>query len=242
MSEAAPGCMNEDLVVASNDWCVVLDGATELPGIDTGCCHGVRWYVSRLGLSLGSLLTTEPMDDLSDILGRSITEVSALHKSTCDLSNPDSPSSVVLILRKRREEVDYLVLSDSVLILDVKNKGLRVVVDDRTAHLPSHTVEAVRKLRNSTDGFWVASTAPEAARHALTGSIAQASLRSATLLTDGASRLVDKFGWSWQRVIELVEKAGPSGVIREVRLAESSTKNVRGKIYDDATAVFIRFA
>lgn len=167
MSQAAPGSTNEDFVIASDSWCVVLDGATELAGVDSGCCHGVSWYVSRLGLSLADLLTTDPVGSLPDILGQSISHVSELHEATCDLSNPDSPSSVVLILRERQNHIDYLALSDSVIVLDDRDDGLRIILDDRTAHLPSHTIEAVRALRNSDDGFWVASTLPEASKHAL---------------------------------------------------------------------------
>jgi Protein phosphatase 2C len=235
MSQAAPDSANEDFVIASDSWCVVLDGATELAGVDSGCCHGVSWYVSRLGLSLADLLTTDPVGSLPDILGQSISHVSELHEATCDLSNPDSPSSVVLILRERQNHIDYLALSDSVIVLDDRDDGLRIILDDRTAHLPSHTIEAVRALRNSDDGFWVASTLPEASKHALTGSVLKSSIRSAILLTDGASRLVDKFGWSWQEVVELIERVGPSGVIHEVRTAESEAKAVRGKLHDDAT-------
>ena len=241
MSQAAPGGRNEDLVIASNDWCVVLDGATELAGVDSGCQHGVRWYVSHLALSLASRLTTNFTTSLTDILKLSIEDVSRQHENSCDLSNPDSPSSVVLILREKEEFIDYLGLGDSAIVLDTKDAGLQVILDDRTAHLPSHTIEAVRRLRNSEGGFWVASTTPEAAMYALTGSVPKLTVRSAALLTDGAYRLVDRFGWQLNDVLELIENAGPINIMREVRQAESRDKVSKGKKHDDATVAYIRF-
>jgi hypothetical protein len=241
MSEAAPGGRNEDLVVASNDWCVVLDGATEITGVDSGCQHGVRWYVSHLALSLASQLINNPTASLIDILKISIENVSSQHEDSCDLSNPDSPSSVVLILREKEEFIDYLGLGDSAIVLDTKDAGLQVILDNRTAHLRSHTIEAVRRLRNSEDGFWVASTTPGAATHALTGSVPKLIARRAVLLTDGAYRLVDRFGWALSDVLGLIENSGPISVIREVRQAEAHDKVGKGKKHDDATVAFIRF-
>ena len=229
-------------MVASDHWCVVLDGATELADVDSGCCHGVRWYVTRLGGSLARLLTIDPAASLTDILSQSITEVSELHEATCDLSNPDSPSSVVLILRERDDKVDYLVLADSVIVLEACDDSLRVIVDDRVANLPSYTVEAVRALRNSDNGFWVASTIPEAAKYALSGSVLKSSIQSVTMFTDGASRLVDRFGWSWRELVDQTKRVGPSTVIREVRAAESNTRSMSGKVHDDATVALITFS
>jgi len=240
-SEGAPGHANEDLVIASDRWCVVLDGATEALDVDSGCRHGVVWYVSQLGAFLSYFLTRSPSDGLVDILGQSIASVSGLHSSTCDLSNPDSPSSVVAILRERSEEMDYLVLCDSVIILESTDGGLQIVVDDRTARLPSYTVEAVRELRNSENGFWVASTLPEAAMHSLSGSAARPLLQSAVLLTDGASRLVNSFGWSWRHAVDLAKRAGPSELIREVRIAEGATASRKGKRHDDATVALVTY-
>lgn len=240
-SEPAPEHENEDYLLASGSWCVVLDGATERPDIDSGCSHGVRWYVSRLALSLGAGLETRPGIDLRDALEGAIRETCQLHSTTCDLANPDSPSSVVVIVRERQADVDYLVLADSTVVLDVSDEGPRIVTDDRTAHLPSRTVEAVRSLRNSAQGFWVASTAPEAAGHALTGSVPKARIRRGLVLTDGAARLVDRYGWSWTDVLDLAQRSGPSSVITHVRRAELSAGPTRGKKHDDATVACIGF-
>ena len=96
--------------------------------------------------------------------------------------------------------------------------GIRVITDDRleqvaavqhdamhAGHRPAirrsfaQLVTEQRRYRNHPDGFWVASTDPAAADHALDGTIARESLHRAAVLSDGATRLVDRFGlldWS----------------------------------------------
>ena len=63
------------------------------------------------------------------------------------------------------------------------------------------------------------------------------------LLSDGASRLADRFHLAaWVDVCDILYRDGPSGLIEHVRTAESSDPRgerwPRGKIHDDATAVF----
>jgi NAD(P)-dependent dehydrogenase (short-subunit alcohol dehydrogenase family) len=84
------------------------------------------------------------------------------HEHTCDLTDPDSPSATVAAIRARNGRLDYLTLADSPLILDA-NGHVHAVADDRTAHLPDYSSEGVRAARISPDGFYVASTLPDAA-------------------------------------------------------------------------------
>ncbi|MER6948299.1 hypothetical protein ABT294_30155 [Nonomuraea sp. NPDC000554] len=64
-------------------------------------------------------------------------------------------------------------------------------------------------------------------------------------LSDGASRLVDRFHLStWRQVLDTLDESGPDDVIRQVRTAEHSdpqgTRWPRGKAFDDATALYFR--
>jgi hypothetical protein len=63
------------------------------------------------------------------------------------------------------------------------------------------------------------------------------------LLSDGASRLVDRFAvTTWAEVLHLLAVEGPDALIRRVRVTERSdprgTRWPRGKLYDDATAAY----
>ncbi|GAA4182636.1 hypothetical protein GCM10022252_08840 [Streptosporangium oxazolinicum] len=103
----------------------------------------------------------------------------------------------------------------------------------------------MRAHRNVDGGFWVAAVDPLAAEQALTGTIPVDRVRAAAVLSDGASRLVDRFGLvTWRQLLDLLDHDGPAELIRQVREAERSDPNgsrwTRGKIFDDATAIYGR--
>jgi hypothetical protein len=245
-SEATPGRANEDYVAAGPSWVVLLDGATAPIGVDSGCVHDVPWLVRHLGgaLSRGLAISTER--PLAELLAEAIRVTSDAHADTCDLANPASPSSTVAMLRQRDDQLDYLVLADSPIVLDLGGE-VQAVVDDRTAHLTDYSAAGVRAARNQPGGFWVASTKPEAAHEAVTGSVPVDSVRRAALLSDGASRYADRFALGgWGDLLDLLDQSGPCELICQVRAAERAETEIerasrRGKAHDDATAVLIRF-
>ncbi|TMR99352.1 protein phosphatase 2C domain-containing protein [Nonomuraea basaltis] len=265
-TEAAPGWPNEDFVAAAPDAVVLLDGAGTPPGSDSGCSHGVAWYSRTLGSTLLTAMS-QSAGTLAELLSVGIKSVSSLHDGTCDLAHPGSPSATVIMLRRVNDTLEWLVLADSVLLLDVVEAAEPVVVcDDREAqvgalhraemdaldsgsveHVSAHRryVETLRSYRNRDGGFWVAATDPLAADQALTGSMPADQIRAAALLSDGASRLVDRFHLgTWRHVLDTLDESGPDDVLRQVRAAEQSdpqgTRWPRGKAFDDATALYFR--
>jgi Protein phosphatase 2C len=243
-TEPTPGHVNEDFVITGPTWAVVLDGASPAPGVHTGCIHDVPWYVQHLGTELARLLTNEPTVRLDDTLAAAIAATRHLHEQTCDLSNPDSPSATVVAIRQRAGELDYLTLADSPLIVDIDGR-VQGITDDRTAHLSDYSHESVRTSRNAPNGFYVASTMPEAAHEAIQGTLPTENVRRAALLSDGAARLVERFGLlEWRELLNLLTVSGPDELIRRTRRAEAAETDAdqlrrRGKQHDDATAVLI---
>lgn len=241
-TESTPGRVNEDYAVCGNDWAVVLDGATAAPGVDSGCIHDVPWLVRHLAAAITRriLLDSAP---LTDLLAASITETRDAHGPACDLGNPDSPSSTVSIVRIRGEALDYLALADSPIVIRGADHVLTPIADDRAARLPGgrpYTLELVRSLRNKPGGFWVASTDPEAAHHAVTGSLPFGPGTEIGMFTDGASRLVEFYGYGWDRVFSVMEGSGPGALIALVRSAELEKPLRSAKQHDDATAVLMK--
>lgn len=240
-TEAAPGCVNEDRAVCGDGWAVVLDGATAPDGVESGCIHDVSWLVNHLSAAIarGMLLGA---DDLADMLALSIAETCAAHAATCDLANPDSPSSTAAIVRIRGGRLDYLVLADSPIVIRTPGEELTVISDDRLSHLPGgrpYSRELVRSLRNKPGGFWVASTDPEAAYQAVTGSVPFAAGSEAGVFTDGISRLVEFYGYDWGLVFAVIRTSGLAGLISTVRSLEIDSPAALGKKHDDATVVLM---
>jgi protein phosphatase 2C-like protein len=242
-TEGAPGGTNEDYLCCGPGWAVILDGATAPAGVDSGCVHPVAWFVRRLAAATVSRLAVGDESPLSDILAAAIKETCGAHAQTCDLGNPDSPSSTISIIRFRGESLDYLVLGDSPIVLWHDGGAFTLVEDDRVARLPGgrpYSRELVRAHRNTAGGFWVASTSQDAAYQALAGTAGQAGVTEAGMFTDGVTRLTDWYGHTWPGVFSLLRREGPAGLISAVRRAEASAPRPHAKRHDDATAVYLR--
>ncbi|MFD6950842.1 hypothetical protein A6A08_19065 [Nocardiopsis sp. TSRI0078] len=237
-----PGRPNEDFAAATATSAVLLDGASAPPGVDTGCAHGVAWYTRRLG---GLLLAGADAGlPLREALAEAVTTASALHAHTCDLSNQESPSATVVAVRVGTGGLEYLVLSDSVLLVEGPD-GVRVLTDTRLDVLRSELArqgrpgDAVRAHRNVAGGFWTAGADPRAAEEALTGTLPAGRF---TAMTDGAGRVVDVFGdLDWGEAFALVSDRGPRALLDRVRALEAADperrNHPRAKGSDDATVL-----
>jgi hypothetical protein len=249
---AERGRVNEDFFAAGPAAAVLLDGAG-IRGIESICRHGVAWYTTRLGGELIARLALADGRDLGSLLGDAIEAVAGSHRDTCDLADPSSPSATVAIIRLTGAGVDHLVLGDSVLVLDHGDAGPDVVHDRRELAVrerygaayeaaPEGSAEkdleraryitALRGNRNQPGGFWLAKEDPGAAAEAITGTCPITERTDATLLTNGASRIVDRFGTvDWPGALSIVRAHGPAEIIRRVRAAEQTS----GVTPDDAT-------
>ncbi|MCC3767644.1 hypothetical protein [Streptomyces sp. UNOC14_S4] len=274
---SAPGTeqdVNEDAAFTGPHAAIVLDGVSEPPsspsggscGASSGCAHGTPWYVHHLGSRLLDL-SADSSRSLSEALFQAIADVAALHRATCAPGPPWAPAATVAMIRRRGGLLDHLVLSDSSLVLDLGDTGIRVITDttlddlarthlraalaDGTpadpAALVARLTELHRQLRNRSDGYWIASTVPEAAHHALTGTCRISTVHRAALLTDGASRLVDTFRLlTWAQLLDTLQHEGPAALIAGTRTVERTdptrTRWPRFKTHDDATVVLAEFA
>ncbi|GAA1966197.1 protein phosphatase 2C domain-containing protein [Kitasatospora viridis] len=242
LTEAMPGGRgNEDFVLAGDGFAVLLDGATA-SGSETGCVHQVSWVARRLGAELARILVARPELSLREVLRAGVTALRELHGDGCDLTNPDSPSATVAMVRWGSGRLDHLVLADSPVLVELADGELLTVLDDRVERLPAYDRATVARLRNAPGGFWVASTRPEAADQALTGSHPLAGVRRFAVLTDGVSRLVERYGWSWRALLDGLAQGGPAQLLAAVREAELADPPGRfaGKRHDDATVLFGR--
>ena len=235
----SPNGPNEDAYFVSTDASTVaiFDGATART--ETGCIHGVAWFVHSLADDLGHHASLTP----ARALAAAIRETAARHRDTCDLTHPGTPSAAVAVLQARQKTMRYLLLGDVTIVLDLGH-GTRVLTDSRvnaTARaerraaddLPSGSPEKARALvrmkraelaaRNVAGGYWLAAADPGIVAHALTGDVPRQHVRQAALLSDGAARAVDRFSiCDWRGLLTLLADSGPGELIRQVRAAETT--------------------
>ncbi|WP_405392972.1 integrase [Streptomyces sp. NBC_01102] len=248
---ARTGRTNEDFTGAVPTAAVLVDGAG-IPGTESICRHGVAWYAHRLGGSLLTLFSLAPDRSLSALLAEAIERTTDEHRDTCGVTDSISPSATVAVLRLSGGLVEYLVLGDSVLVLDRTDAAPLVVSDPReviigNSYRPALEAAAeegdeyhrvlrdLRANRNRPGGFWVAKDDPRAADEAITGSCPISELTAAVLLSNGAARIVDRFRLAdWPEVMAVLATGGPAHIIRRVRQAEARHA-VRA---DDATITY----
>ncbi|MGH3405630.1 MAG: protein phosphatase 2C domain-containing protein [Streptosporangiaceae bacterium] len=218
-----PGWPNEDFCAVAPEAAVLLDGATTMPrGTPTGCRHGVAWYARTLGSTLLAALVGEPDTGLADALAAAIGDVRDRHAGTCDLDNPATPAATVTAVRAGPGGFSYLALSDSSIAADYGDgRPPQIVTDD---HQPARAT-------------------PAAAAKARTGTIGLAGLRGLALLSDGATRITDRYGLvGWPDLLSTIRERGPRALIAEVRAAEvadaDGTRWPRTKASDDATIIW----
>jgi hypothetical protein len=156
----------------------------------------------------------------------------------------------VVAARWNPDTVEYLVLSDSALLLESPDGVVTPVLDDRLALLPRSALATDAlvdsTLRNREGGFFTAAADPSVARRAVTGTLPRSEVRALAALTDGATRWVERFEeGDWGDCFHVVRKEGPQALVDRVRSLERSdaaaTFPGRGKRHDDATVVFVEF-
>ena len=252
-SAGHPGRPNEDFVGAVPGAVVLLDGAG-IPDTESICRHGVAWYAHTLGGRLLGHLSRDGNEPLTEILASGIDDVTALHRHTCDVTDPSSPQATVALLRTKGGYAEWLVLADAYVVLD--RGGTAEVLTDPAeltvraactaplaglepgsaaydAALPG-VIDDLRSRRNRTGGYWIAKDDPAAAEHAVTGRVELAELDAALVLSNGVSRLVDPYETtSWPGMVRLARVQGPESVLAEVRAAEERLRPASGP--DDAT-------
>ncbi|MBF6079263.1 protein phosphatase 2C domain-containing protein [Nocardia beijingensis] len=268
-SAQLPGSSNEDRIYMGANAVVVLDGATSHRPSE-GPTGGQ--YAECLGAALIDILSAEPHTPaLAVVLEEAIRRtVATLH---LPVKAKVSPSCTVAIARHRCDDdvVDLLLLGDSTVVVGRSDGTEQVVTDGRMSQLDlpesreyksrlrrgygyddTHRAvlgalqQAEQLHRNEPDGYWIASTDPLAARHAVSFACDTRTLQWVILATDGAVDGLASVGLGWQ---EVAAAAGDPELLALLQQAAEWESGVdphgllrpRSKRHDDKTVAVVRF-
>lgn len=241
---------NEDYFLVSNSCALVLDGVTRYP--DDGCVHDVPWFVASLGSVVARHLDDDTLS-LRAALARGIEMVAQKHEATCEVSNPVSPAATVAMVRYRGDLVEWLVLGDCAVAWTQSGTATASRSDERLAQLVDppppemvggvrrYGIDYLREVRNQPGGFWVASSDVRAADQAYVGAFSASEAETVGLFSDGLTRLVERYGRSWDDLMGSVAKQGLWELLMLLRDTESTDPGLahRAKRHDDATGVML---
>ncbi|SES06465.1 PP2C family serine/threonine-protein phosphatase [Lentzea albida] len=202
-------------------WCttgsaaIVLDGASSF----TPATADASEYVDHLMREISARISS-PED-----LGASLGE--AIHATANQLrvKAGDGPSSTVLLARERESRLELLALGDSTAVVKTADGAVHRVTDDRLSRTAADLrrqyrsrLEAgagyddthrtllgelqrhERQLRNTDQGYWIAEAQPDASREAVRRDFVIDDVAWLVLATDGAQRVIDHLGLSWEDI------------------------------------------
>jgi len=249
---------NEDVAVATLSCggdagvAVLLDGVTSPAGETTGCAHGVPWFTEHLAERMVHIASTRRTSELEKCLAAAISMTASAHGSDCDLSNLYTPQATIVAFRWDAERFEYLLLSDSILLLEASDATVEPVTDTRLEYVLAkpelselYTAvnalsddpvaqdlaicalrQEVDRFRNSGDGFFTVAADPGVGSYALTGQRHRSEVRSAAALSDGATRWTELFGrGGWSDLVELLQTQGAHTLVGQVRATEEADGN-----------------
>lgn len=203
---------------ATDSAAVVLDGASSF----TPTTVDASEYVDHLLLEI--LARVGSQQDLSTVLGEAIWITSRhLH-----VQAGGGPSTTVLIARERDAHLEFLALGDSTAIVKTNDGVVHRIADDRLSRTAvdlrcqyrarlqagsgyDDTHRALlgelqlheRQLRNSDQGYWIAEADPEASYKAVRRTFRVDDVAWSVLATDGAQRVIDHMGLSWEDIAHM---------------------------------------
>lgn len=212
----------QDRWCVSGDAAIVLDGASSFaPDV-----ADASEYVDHLVQELSKRIASE--EDLRDALADAIrTTIDQLR-----VEPGNGPSSTVLLARERATRLEFLALGDSTAVVRTNDGGLHRIHDDRLSRTAAElrcryrarlesgsgydeTHRALlgelqhheRRHRNTLGGYWIAEADPAASYEAIWRTFDVDDVTWCVLATDGAQRLIDHLGLSWEDIAEMPSSA-----------------------------------
>lgn len=244
----------------NEDWLLLMDGASPLAPSSMEPSDAA-WFVREADRLLSSRIHLPLMEALRD----SMKLIRRSWKGTSE----NMPSSGIVFLRLVQGDLQYLLLGDCTLSLELVDGSFFTVEDDALcrldrialAELQDHaaklgkfpreclpliqeTLRRHRDLRNTPDGYYILDPSGRGLPYSKIGSIPARKIRSVFLTTDGFSQLREFTGESFSSLHKRAKKEGlPSllGELHHMQEQDSSFNRLpRFKFRDDASAVIAK--
>lgn len=236
---------------------IVLDGASSF----TPALVDAGEYVDHLLRCIAQGLTHDHAN-LRQVVADSIRRTA----NELELPIHGGPSSTVLIASIEPDRLKILSLGDSTALVRTKDGNLHRVTDDRLSTVAINHRKAYRarlssgsgydevhkrtlralqeeemEWRNRPGGYWIAESDPQAANEAVERDFPNEEVEWLILTTDGAQRVIDHLGISWDGVARM-SATELKELLTQLHQWEgtedrAATLLPRAKLHDDKTIV-----
>ncbi len=141
------GSENEDIYGIKDDFFWIIDGATDLFGLDLFDGEDdVACYIRQLSTNIGRIC--EEKKDLKDILCESIRSTNNdLNLVVNSYESYKLPSFAILIAKLNEDTCDYYILGDCTLVV-FGSEQLTKISDERLYIFSRNNREGIRRLKN----------------------------------------------------------------------------------------------
>lgn len=257
----------EDRIGVSGSLAWVIDGATPLSDTRlTDSASDAAWLAERLDYHLRALSRETGENQTLTMITEQLFALVARDAANEWMGEPESPPSAALgLVRNHGTYIDYLVLAD--VTVHVSPHG-PTVSDDRVeastrdsmallreelsrTHEHETAMQIVRPSllasrvadMNRPGGYWVASTDPESAKHAICGRVPSRADTRVLMCTDGFSRAWNTFPHFSDAGEVVVSAHSAREVLERIRNEESAdvecVRYPRWNVHDDAAVLIL---
>jgi hypothetical protein len=211
--ESIPTMHRSEFGVATLTTAVLVTGIASTPASQSRCVHGLGWLVRNLGIAvLKSVMDRD--HSISEELAQAVVNVNALHISTCDVYHPEFPSCAVVLLQELGTTIDYLVLGNVALLMEVRPIDSYSAIGDLEGDwAPRH--QSINLIRDSSHQAGSGTSMihltgnPKTAYDATHGSVPREKVLRAALLSEVAADAAMAAASSGGDLSQFMELDGP---------------------------------
>jgi hypothetical protein len=263
------GTVNEDKIGHFMNYVWLMDGVTCLSDSRTGEISDSKWFVDKFSEILVQIL--DDSKELKEMLKEAVIKTYEAYRTATNyqvIEKNQFPSSSLIILRQKGNQLEYYLLGDSTLIIENGQEVIRLTQDtlgefekeilqkiyqtyiSQTISFEearkSHASEILSKRahRNEEGGYYILSFEESAIDYGLTGKFEIHQPLHFLMMSDGFAGYMDIFNRvaNSREFIEKVRERGLSAIGKELYEIEESdhdcTHYLRFKKRDDTTCIF----
>lgn len=258
---------NEDCYYIDDTLAFVIDGASNLSKINISDCKSdACWYANEIKKNI---VKYRDEQEIKAMLKKALLVTNQTYQTFKNIGMiEDYPSAVISLIRKWKDQYEFFILGDCVLLYKDANDCIHTFGDNRLEKVDEVAIQyglkvreekhidfsearkyyqkvlvSNRKLKNTKKGYYALSDDEHAVEQSLTGLISSANIKSVVLMSDGFYQIINLFHlYKEKTLFEALENGSIDDLYQELIQAQMKDEKLndypRFTLSDDATLVY----